>query len=256
MKAHLLGPVTLKCAGAALFASATYSCGAQVVMLQPASASTNMGFFNTYNPVYAIDQSGLSASYTSGVTDFASFVASTGTVNGGASFTTWFSQSSVTGNFDFSLGGTFTISAFALWADPQNIGQTVNQFTLLADDNPAFSSPTTLGTFNAADGNPNPTNFGQSFPFAPTEASFVRMVIHSNHGSSLTTGFVEAAFGQGSDEPPCPADTNGDGMLTPADFSAWIAAFNAMSPECDQNGDSLCTPADFSAWIANYNAGC
>lgn len=54
----------------------------------------------------------------------------------------------------------------------------------------------------------------------------------------------------------CPADTNGDGALSPADFSAWIAAFNAMSPSCDQNGDSMCTPADFSAWIANYNAGC
>jgi len=45
-------------------------------------------------------------------------------------------------------------------------------------------------------------------------------------------------------------------VLSPADFSAWIAAFNAMSPACDQNGDSVCSPADFSAWIANYNAGC
>ena len=57
-------------------------------------------------------------------------------------------------------------------------------------------------------------------------------------------------------QPPCPADTNGDGTLSPADFSAWIAAFNAMSPACDQNGDNACTPADFSAWIANFNAGC
>jgi len=55
---------------------------------------------------------------------------------------------------------------------------------------------------------------------------------------------------------PCPADTNGDGSLTPADFTAWIAAFNAMAPECDQNGDGSCTPADFTAWIANFNAGC
>ncbi len=54
----------------------------------------------------------------------------------------------------------------------------------------------------------------------------------------------------------CVADTNGDGSLTPADFTAWIAAFNAMAPECDQNADGSCTPADFTAWIANYNAGC
>ena len=55
---------------------------------------------------------------------------------------------------------------------------------------------------------------------------------------------------------PCLADTNGDGMLSPADFSAWVAAFNAQAPECDQNTDGACSPADFSAWVANYNAGC
>ncbi len=54
----------------------------------------------------------------------------------------------------------------------------------------------------------------------------------------------------------CLADTNGDGMLSPADFSAWVAAFNAMSPACDQNADAQCSPADFSAWLANFNAGC
>ena len=54
----------------------------------------------------------------------------------------------------------------------------------------------------------------------------------------------------------CLPDTNNDGTLSPADFSAWVAAFNAMSDACDQNSDGSCTPADFSAWVANYNAGC
>ena len=54
----------------------------------------------------------------------------------------------------------------------------------------------------------------------------------------------------------CIADVNGDGIVSPADFSAWVAAFNAQASECDQNGDGSCTPADFSAWVANYNAGC
>ncbi|RNC80338.1 MAG: hypothetical protein ED559_00530 [Phycisphaera sp.] len=60
----------------------------------------------------------------------------------------------------------------------------------------------------------------------------------------------------GIQPPDCPADTNGDGMLTPADFTAWINAFNNNLPECDQNNDGACTPTDFTAWIANYNAGC
>ncbi|MEL6796005.1 MAG: GC-type dockerin domain-anchored protein [Planctomycetota bacterium] len=54
----------------------------------------------------------------------------------------------------------------------------------------------------------------------------------------------------------CPADTNNDGMVTPADFNAWIIAFNNQAPACDQNDDGLCTPADFNAWILNFNNGC
>ena len=54
----------------------------------------------------------------------------------------------------------------------------------------------------------------------------------------------------------CLADVNGDGMVSPADFSAWVAAFNESAVECDQNDDGACSPADFSAWVANYNAGC
>ncbi|MEL6797445.1 MAG: GC-type dockerin domain-anchored protein [Planctomycetota bacterium] len=54
----------------------------------------------------------------------------------------------------------------------------------------------------------------------------------------------------------CVADVNRDGMLTPADFNAWVLAFNNQSPACDQNGDGQCTPADFNAWVLNFNAGC
>jgi hypothetical protein len=56
--------------------------------------------------------------------------------------------------------------------------------------------------------------------------------------------------------PPCPADANNDGTVSPPDFSAWIAAFNAQSPACDQNGDGQCLPNDFASWIQNFNAGC
>ncbi|MEO1585026.1 MAG: hypothetical protein AAFR96_10715 [Planctomycetota bacterium] len=56
--------------------------------------------------------------------------------------------------------------------------------------------------------------------------------------------------------PDCLADANGDGLATPADFTAWVLAFNTGAPACDQNGDTLCTPADFTAWVLNFNAGC
>ncbi len=57
-------------------------------------------------------------------------------------------------------------------------------------------------------------------------------------------------------EPDCMADVNGDGALTPADFSAWIAAYNDHAFWGDQNRDGRWTPTDFTAWIHRYNIGC
>ncbi|MEO1536077.1 MAG: GC-type dockerin domain-anchored protein, partial [Planctomycetota bacterium] len=58
------------------------------------------------------------------------------------------------------------------------------------------------------------------------------------------------------DSGECLADTNGDGELTPADFNAWVLAFNQNDPIADQNGDGNVTPGDFNAWVLNFNAGC
>jgi len=97
-----------------------------------------------------------------------------------------------------------------------------------------------------------------------TEAGALRITVVADaleiliaHGGDTTVTF-EGTFRVLTRIPPepCLADVNGDGEVTPADFSAWVAAFNTQAPECDQNGDGSCTPADFSAWVANFNAGC
>ncbi|MEL6497614.1 MAG: GC-type dockerin domain-anchored protein [Planctomycetota bacterium] len=69
-------------------------------------------------------------------------------------------------------------------------------------------------------------------------------------------GILELVLDQVPGEGCGPADTNNDGEITPADFNAWILAFNTQAPECDQNGDGQCTPADFNAWVLNFNLGC
>ncbi|MEO1584023.1 MAG: hypothetical protein AAFR96_05550 [Planctomycetota bacterium] len=62
-------------------------------------------------------------------------------------------------------------------------------------------------------------------------------------------------IGEGAPTPPC-ADTNGDGIVTPADFNGWVLAFNTQNVAvCDQNGDNLCTPQDFNSWVLNFNTG-
>lgn len=54
----------------------------------------------------------------------------------------------------------------------------------------------------------------------------------------------------------CPADVNQDWLVTPADFSAWISAYNAGDPLADINDDGQVSPADFSSWIGQYESGC
>jgi len=59
----------------------------------------------------------------------------------------------------------------------------------------------------------------------------------------------------------CPGDVNGDGLVTPADFTAWLTCFNdpTSAPFCpcaDVNGDGTIDPADFTAWLAAFSAGC
>lgn len=51
------------------------------------------------------------------------------------------------------------------------------------------------------------------------------------------------------------ADQNLDGIISPADFTAWLANFNSMNPLADVNQDSLISPADFTAWVAAFNQG-
>jgi len=79
----------------------------------------------------------------------------------------------------------------------------------------------------------------------------VGMLLDDDNGTNSGSAYVFAV-----PQTECVADVNGDGMLSPTDFTAWINAFNNQLPECDQNGDGSCTPTDFTAWIANFNAGC
>ncbi|HED53127.1 MAG TPA: hypothetical protein ENJ00_02865 [Phycisphaerales bacterium] len=93
---------------------------------------------------------------------------------------------------------------------------------------------------------------------SPTNAMVLRFSSVDNPNNSVTESAVDG-FRIGSfvcNDAVCLPDVNHDGQVTPADFTAWVAAFNAGDPECDQNLDGQCTASDFTAWVANFNAGC
>ena len=187
----------MKNAALALCCAGAMVSGAHAgAILQPLSASSSMGSYSSqWLPTFAINQSGITPGYTSGVTDFDSYVATAATTNAGASsFGAWFAQNGVTtGNFDFDLGSAQTIESFALWNDRQTAGQGIQDFRLYAsaDGDSGFASAWQLGLGDlvAMEGQ----STAQVYSFAPTTARYVRIVILSNHGSSIT-GFSEAAF--------------------------------------------------------------
>lgn len=166
------------------------------VLVQPISATTNMGAFPGSSASNTINQSGLSAGYLSAVTEFNSYIASNPTHDSVTNSNIWVSSSgSTVGNFDFALGTTYTIGSFVLWNQGGNENNNIVGFTLLAANNSAFTGATTLGSFTA---NPNTGQqsavLPQVFTFTPRQASFVRMQITSNNGSASFTVFGEAAF--------------------------------------------------------------
>ena len=159
-------------------------------IISPVSVSTDMG---TDNAIFALDnvlnQSGLSATYTSGVTDLSTFAAATTHTNSfNANNNIWLSSSSsATGYVDFDLGESQFIDAFVLWN--YNNTSAIDEFRLTT------GGSTVLGTFNATRTPLDNQISAQVFSFTPTAAEAVRMEVLSNHGSAWTA-ISEAAFGR------------------------------------------------------------
>jgi hypothetical protein len=96
------------------------------------------------------------------------------------------------------------------------------------------------------------TSAGGSFSLSGTIGQHDAGIPMTGGNFTLTGGFWAG------DESPgtrlC-ADQNEDGQVTPTDFTAWIANFNANDLRADTNQDGLVTPTDFTAWIAAFNQG-
>ncbi|MEL6796250.1 MAG: agmatine deiminase family protein [Planctomycetota bacterium] len=95
--------------------------------------------------------------------------------------------------------------------------------------------------------------FAWTVPDVNTQSGVVRVVARDAEGRQGIDDVDALISITGSS---CLVDVNGDGFVDPADFNAWVIAFNTNGAGCDQNDDGVCTAADFNAWVLNYNAGC
>ncbi|MEM8756262.1 MAG: GC-type dockerin domain-anchored protein [Planctomycetota bacterium] len=121
------------------------------------------------------------------------------------------------------------------------------------DDTDVLYAGTELGVFASSDGGDTwlPASGGlantvvESLDFVGSDA-----LVAFTHGRSAYRTVIDLAGD------PCLADVNDDGIVTSADFFAWVVAFGDQAPECDQNLDGSCTSADFFAWVSNFGTGC
>jgi hypothetical protein len=161
------------------------------------TATTTMGQGLGVSPISNVtNQSGLSATYTSGTTDFDSYVSST-TSNSIMAVNNWFSALNVkTGFVTFDLGASYDVNTLALWTLQSGNTNAVRNFSLYADTDANTSSlGTLLGNFSAvnAAGTSNATQ-SQVFNFATTNTRYIQMNITSNAGGSYSA-LSEVAFG-------------------------------------------------------------
>jgi hypothetical protein len=164
------------------------------------------GFHSAFPSFHAIDQSGLSANYTSGVTDFDIYAATNPTHTGSST------TSGVTGTgaldlgvqaafIDLDFGTTLQFTDFGLWNDED--GQGIKDFDIIISNVADFSSFTTLGTYTATVGPSDPIPL-QLFDLAPTTGQYVRVNMLSTHGS-VNINFGEYLFGANSTSVPEPS---------------------------------------------------
>jgi hypothetical protein len=141
-----------------------------------------------------INQSGLSATYISGVTDFSTFVSTaqlslspSASNSGGWASTT---NNSFPALIDFDLGAVTTVTRLALWNDTDT--QALGAFQIYASADGTYSSLTLLGSFNGS-----VTNIGdlaQVFNMTDATTRYIRISGSPifNHNGLLNIG--EIAF--------------------------------------------------------------
>ena len=160
------------------------------LILSPTSVVSNsMGSFSTALDVgNVIDRSGLSAGFTSGVTNYSTYIAMAPThMSGLIPNISWQSASgNTTGNLVFDLGDIYNIERLAIWqgGSASIIGSSVqvHGITLETSEDIAFSSSTNVGSFNVPRQQGVSAYSVRDFDLTDSFGRYVRLTIDSNHG--------------------------------------------------------------------------
>ncbi len=126
---------------------------AGVVVLSPeAILGDHASYSNSFPVEDMIDGDGLSVSFTSGVTDFATFMAGSPATQNSVG---WFSPDDTAKPYslDFDLGAIYDVSQLVVWlynASGSTTTSSANSFEFSLSSQPDFINATDLGSFNIA----------------------------------------------------------------------------------------------------------
>jgi PEP-CTERM motif-containing protein len=130
--------------------------------------------------LHTIDQTGLSPTFISGVSDFDTYIAGGPTHVSPDGSNAWAGTvAALPIDLDFGLGGTYSIGDLALWTSYQ--GFSINRFTVFTANNAGFVGAVNVGSFDAND--TLPPMAAQIFSLAPSVGSFLRLEILSDEGA-------------------------------------------------------------------------
>lgn len=157
-----------------------------------------------YGSGYAVDemfsQTGLSANYASGVTDFATFVSS-GVTHSGGDGNSWLSSyGTYSGYLVFDLGAAYSIENFVMWNGASGITASANSFSLSTSMTADFATATAVGSFMGQQSNYAAT----VYDMLDSTGRYVRMDIASNFGNGCCTAIGDIAFDVNAAGGPAP----------------------------------------------------
>lgn len=144
------------------------------VIISPDSVISNSAgnYSSDYSITSTIDQSGLSSPFTSGVTDFDDYFATSPTHSDKRGKEWWGTFGTGFGTVVYDLGAIFTIDRLALWNEESN---GIYSFELYSDTASDFSSQFYLGTFSPTDNIDNDDYLADIFSLTSKEARYVRL---------------------------------------------------------------------------------
>lgn len=144
--------------------------------------------YSAYSPTNTIDQSGLSAAYLHGVTDYDTFISSTTIANGGDIAAEWMNGSPV--DYFYNFDKAYDITSFALWNRNCCSSQGIKNFNLWGTSD-GFGSEQLLLSNEVGYGT---IALAQIYDFSEFTANGVRLEVLSTYQSGGLTTHDEVAF--------------------------------------------------------------